>query len=177
VQQPLALQQAAFNIYGGITSAAVGRAAAARGIGGDFAFHEAGTIPSGQPLRFTIVNQGPCSVGPARHAVFLMGGFDPVLEGFVETPDLAPGEAADLTFDVPAGPNAYRIDADFDDDESETNESNNLLALSVLPPVFGTVAELSSPTPVPLPPRRRGTRAHPVVPESDRPVSPHLDLY
>jgi hypothetical protein len=144
----LALRQAAASLYGDITKAAVGRAAAARGIAGDFAFQLGGGTSNGQPLRFTILNQGPCSLGPARHAIFLTGDGAPILQGFVETSELAPGQAADLEFDLPpaVSPQNYLVQADYDDIEAETNETNNSLFVYVpvgTPPTIESVDALA----------------------------------
>jgi Zn-dependent metalloprotease len=144
----LALEQAANNLYGPEVKSAVGQAAAARGIAGDFAFQPGVATSNGQPLRFTIVNRGPCSLGPTRHAVFLTGQGAPVLQGFVETSDLAPGQAVDLEFDLPSAvsPQDYLVQADYDDAEAETSETNNSLFVFVpvgTPPTIASVDALA----------------------------------
>ncbi|HYV19549.1 MAG TPA: M36 family metallopeptidase [Verrucomicrobiae bacterium] len=134
-----ALKLAARGLYGDAEMAAVGEAAAARGIAGDFAFSPV-VFDGRPPLRFAITNAGPCTAGPARHTILRVTPTGDVLAGLVETTDLAPGEIANFQFSPPGAQSGdvYKVVADGVQSEAETDETNNVLQFdSIPPPLFG----------------------------------------
>jgi hypothetical protein len=134
-----ALRAAASALYGDVEKTSVGEAAASRGIAGNLTFSPV-VFDGRPPLRFAITNQGPCGVGPARHAILRVTPTGEDLVGFVETSDLAPGDIANLSFDPPGAlpGDIYKVVADADQSEAETDESDNVLQFDPIPPpLFG----------------------------------------
>ena len=127
-----ALQDADGILYAGTDRAAIGAVTARHGIAGDFAAVNLSVTPPGFPtadLHFEIINNGPCAVGPAAHAVRLIcatsGDLGEV--GRVETQGLAGARSAPFDLTLPSAQEScfYRVLADADNDEPETDESNN----------------------------------------------------
>jgi len=128
-----ALRDADGILYSGANRSIIGSITAHHGIAGDFAVaHLAVTVP-GFPsagVHFEIVNQGPCGVGPAAHSVRLIcstsGDLGEV--GRVETAGLARGASASFNLTLPSAQETcfYRVLADADGDEPETDEGDNV---------------------------------------------------
>jgi len=130
-----ALRDADDALYGGAHHGAVADAAARRGIAADLAptgIAATPGAPTGDLLRFTVTNHGPCGAGAVSASVrqVVPATGSEVEVATVALDPLAAGGSVETTLSLPGVPGTsylYRIVVDSAGAEAETDEANNVL--------------------------------------------------
>ena len=137
-----ALRDADDTLYGGAHRDAVTSAAAERGIAADLAPTGIAATPGGSTgdlVRFTITNRGPCGAGAVSASVrqVVPATGSEVEVATVAVDPLAARGSVETTLSLPGIPGAtylYRVVVDPAGAEAETNESNNILDSAEIAP-------------------------------------------